>query len=188
MDPWVGKIPWRRAWQPTPGFLPGESPQPEEAGGLQSTGSPSVGSDLAIEPQREKETRPRGRSKGEPPPPPVQRSRARRLRDGESEGPRGRGRGSETLGLVPAAPGGGPGKAPAGGQHHGARLRTDPVHAEGAAAQVPACSGQGHLSHGVPPWCAGSQKAPDRRRASHLREASPLLEFASNSFSPGNPV
>ena len=22
---WVGKIPWRRAWQPTPGFLPGES-------------------------------------------------------------------------------------------------------------------------------------------------------------------
>ena len=23
--PWVGKIPWRRAWQPTPGFLPGES-------------------------------------------------------------------------------------------------------------------------------------------------------------------
>ena len=24
-DPWVGKIPWRRAWQPTPVFLPGES-------------------------------------------------------------------------------------------------------------------------------------------------------------------
>ena len=24
-DPWVGKIPWRREWQPTPGFLPGES-------------------------------------------------------------------------------------------------------------------------------------------------------------------
>ena len=23
-NPWVGKIPWRRAWQPTPGFLPGE--------------------------------------------------------------------------------------------------------------------------------------------------------------------
>ena len=23
--PWVGKIPWRRAWQSTPGFLPGES-------------------------------------------------------------------------------------------------------------------------------------------------------------------
>ena len=24
-DPWVGKIPWRRALQPTPVFLPGES-------------------------------------------------------------------------------------------------------------------------------------------------------------------
>ena len=23
--PWVGKIPWRRAWRPTPVFLPGES-------------------------------------------------------------------------------------------------------------------------------------------------------------------
>ena len=22
--PWVGKIPWRRKWQPTPVFLPGE--------------------------------------------------------------------------------------------------------------------------------------------------------------------
>ena len=22
-DPWVGKIPWRRAWQPTPVFLSG---------------------------------------------------------------------------------------------------------------------------------------------------------------------
>ena len=24
-DPWVGKIPWRRKWHPTPVFLPGES-------------------------------------------------------------------------------------------------------------------------------------------------------------------
>ena len=24
-DPWIGTIPWRRAWQPTPVFLPGES-------------------------------------------------------------------------------------------------------------------------------------------------------------------
>ena len=24
-DPWVGKIPWRREWQPTLVFLPGES-------------------------------------------------------------------------------------------------------------------------------------------------------------------
>ena len=25
LDPWVGKIPWRSAWQPTPVVLPGES-------------------------------------------------------------------------------------------------------------------------------------------------------------------
>ena len=25
LDPWVGKIPWRRTWQPTSAFLPGES-------------------------------------------------------------------------------------------------------------------------------------------------------------------
>ena len=23
--PWMGKIPWRKAWQPTPVFLPGEA-------------------------------------------------------------------------------------------------------------------------------------------------------------------
>ena len=34
----VGKIPWRRAWQATPVFLPGESPRTEEPGGLQSIG------------------------------------------------------------------------------------------------------------------------------------------------------
>jgi len=31
-DPWVRKIPWRRAWQPTPVFLPGESYELEEPG------------------------------------------------------------------------------------------------------------------------------------------------------------
>ena len=30
---WIGKIPWRRAWQPTPVSLPGESPWTEEPGG-----------------------------------------------------------------------------------------------------------------------------------------------------------
>ena len=34
-----GMIPWRRAWQPTAVFLPGESPWTEEPGELQSTGS-----------------------------------------------------------------------------------------------------------------------------------------------------
>ena len=37
-DPWVGKIPWRRTWKPTPVFLPG-IPSTEKPGGLQSMGS-----------------------------------------------------------------------------------------------------------------------------------------------------
>ena len=40
--PWVRKIPWRRAWQPTPVFLPGESLWTEEPGGLQSMGSQKI--------------------------------------------------------------------------------------------------------------------------------------------------
>ena len=44
-DPWVRKIPWRRAWQPTPLFLPGESPWTEEPGGLQSMGLQTTGHD-----------------------------------------------------------------------------------------------------------------------------------------------
>ena len=43
--PSIGKAPWRRAWQPTPVFLPGESPRTEEPGGLQSMGSQRVGQD-----------------------------------------------------------------------------------------------------------------------------------------------
>ena len=35
-DPWVGEIPWRRAWQPTPILLLGESPWTEEPGRLES--------------------------------------------------------------------------------------------------------------------------------------------------------
>ena len=41
LDPWVGKIPWRRAWQPTSVFLPGES-HGQEPGGLLSVGSHRV--------------------------------------------------------------------------------------------------------------------------------------------------
>ena len=43
VDPWFGKIPWRRAWQPSPVVLPGEShgQRNMEAGGLQSMGSQS---------------------------------------------------------------------------------------------------------------------------------------------------
>ena len=36
--PLGGKIPWRRAWQFTPVFLPGEPPWTEEPTGLQSRG------------------------------------------------------------------------------------------------------------------------------------------------------
>ena len=43
LDPWVGKIPWRRKWHPTPVFLPGENPMDEESGGLHSMGSQRVG-------------------------------------------------------------------------------------------------------------------------------------------------
>ena len=37
LDPWVGKIPWRRKWQPTP-VGSWEIPWTEEPGGLQSMG------------------------------------------------------------------------------------------------------------------------------------------------------
>ena len=41
----VGKIPWRRTWQPTSVFMPGESPRTEEPGGPQSMGLQRVGHD-----------------------------------------------------------------------------------------------------------------------------------------------
>ena len=41
------EVPWRRAWQPTPVFLPGKSPWTEERGGPQSMGSQRVGHDWA---------------------------------------------------------------------------------------------------------------------------------------------
>ena len=40
---WVGTIPWRRTWQPTIVFLPGESPWMDEPGRLQSIGWQRVG-------------------------------------------------------------------------------------------------------------------------------------------------
>ena len=38
---WVGKIPWRRAWQPTPIFLPGESHGERDLAGYKSMRSQS---------------------------------------------------------------------------------------------------------------------------------------------------
>ena len=46
-DPWVKKIPWRRAWRSTPVFLPIESPWTGEPGRLQSIGSLRVRHDLS---------------------------------------------------------------------------------------------------------------------------------------------
>ena len=42
LNPWVGKIRWRREWQPAPIFLLGGSPWTEEPGGLQSRGSQRI--------------------------------------------------------------------------------------------------------------------------------------------------
>ena len=40
-NPWVGKIPWSRTWQPTLVFLSGEFHEQKELGWLQSMGSQS---------------------------------------------------------------------------------------------------------------------------------------------------
>ena len=37
-NPWVRKIPWRREWQPTPGFLPGECHGEKSLAGCNSWG------------------------------------------------------------------------------------------------------------------------------------------------------
>ena len=47
-NPWVGKISWRRKWQPTPGFLSGKVPWKEEPLRPQSMGLQNVGHDWAI--------------------------------------------------------------------------------------------------------------------------------------------
>ena len=45
--PGSGRFPWRRAWQPTPVCLPGESHGQRSLAGLQSLGSQIVGHDWA---------------------------------------------------------------------------------------------------------------------------------------------
>ena len=51
-ETWVQTLgwedPWRRAWQLTPVFLPGESPWTEESGRLKSTGSQRVGHECLV--------------------------------------------------------------------------------------------------------------------------------------------
>ena len=48
---WDGKMPWRRAWQPTPVFLPGESHGQRSPAGCSPWGR-RVGHDLASKQQR----------------------------------------------------------------------------------------------------------------------------------------
>ena len=50
-DLWVGKIPWRRKWQHTEVFLPGEIHGQRCSGGLQSMGCKRVRHDLATQQQ-----------------------------------------------------------------------------------------------------------------------------------------
>ena len=47
-NPWVRKIPWRRAWQPTLVFLPRESKWTEEPSVLQSIGLHTVEHDQSV--------------------------------------------------------------------------------------------------------------------------------------------
>ena len=46
-DPWVGKVPWRREWQPTPVFWPGKSHGQRRLGSYIPWGHRRVGLNLA---------------------------------------------------------------------------------------------------------------------------------------------
>ena len=50
---WVGKIPWRRKWQPTPGFLPGKSHRQRNLAGCSPWGCKRVGCDLVTKQQQQ---------------------------------------------------------------------------------------------------------------------------------------
>ena len=51
-DPWVGKIPWRRKWQPTPVSLPGKSHARRSLTGYSPWGHKIVRQDLATKQQQ----------------------------------------------------------------------------------------------------------------------------------------
>ena len=52
-DPWVGKIPWRRIWQPTPVFLPGEFHGQRSLAGYGPWGCKSTGRDWVTKQQQQ---------------------------------------------------------------------------------------------------------------------------------------
>ena len=51
-DPWIGRIPWRRKRQPTPGFLPGKSHGQRSLSGHSPWGPKRVRHHLAIKQQQ----------------------------------------------------------------------------------------------------------------------------------------
>ena len=52
-NPWVGKVPWRSKWQPTPVFLPGEYQRQRNLAGYSPWGRKRVGYDLATKQQQQ---------------------------------------------------------------------------------------------------------------------------------------
>ena len=53
-NPWVGKIPWRKKWQRTPGYLPGKSHGQRSLAGYSPWNHKRVREDLATEQQQQK--------------------------------------------------------------------------------------------------------------------------------------
>ena len=51
--PWVWKIPWRRKWQPTPVYLPGESHGQRNLAGYSPQGVTRAGHDLMTKQQQQ---------------------------------------------------------------------------------------------------------------------------------------
>ena len=49
-DPWDGRIPWKREWQPTPVFLPGKSHGQRSLAGYSPCGHKRVGHNLVTKP------------------------------------------------------------------------------------------------------------------------------------------
>ena len=56
-DPWVGKSPWRRKWQPTPVFLPGKSHGQRRLAGCSPWFHKRVRHDLATKQQQQQKIR-----------------------------------------------------------------------------------------------------------------------------------
>ena len=53
IDPWAGKIPWRKKWQTTPGVLPGEFHGQKTLVGYSSWGLKRVRQDLTTKEQQQ---------------------------------------------------------------------------------------------------------------------------------------